>query len=310
MNIFSALSMGKSRLHETSMSAMLAYLLNPSHDHGLGNKFLKSFLQLANKEDIYTTYIEKIGTNQLRFDIDLEVQYFYNGKRNDIDVQIKIFDNNWNELHRIIIENKIKIGAANPEQLKQYYEAVINDKNDDDVENISEDKLSVIFITPDSNNKNLEDEFKNLDIVRKIWIYWNSSSDDKDSVVKIIQNILTQEQNGEISPINEYMRHTFKAFAYFINKTLSPNKFRFGEDIGEIKKDIMLEIDNKLYKLILRDSGQIQLFDENDIKVVARPLLKRYLKKHKGEIPDDKTTRWYGKEVFETIKNKTIEAMK
>ena len=70
-----------------------------------------------------------------------------------------------------------------------------------------------------------------------------------------------------------------KAFSYFVNKTLdsSTNKFRFGEDIGEIKKDISLEIDNKLYKLILRDSGQIQLFDENDIKVVARPLLMKYL---------------------------------
>ena len=304
MNIFSVLSMGKSRLHETSMSAMLAYLLNPNQDHGLGNKFLKSFLQLANKEDIYRTYIEKIGTNQFKFDIDLEVQYSYNGKRSDIDVQIKIFDNNWNELHRIIIENKIKIGTANPKQLEQYYEAVINDKSDDDVENISEDKLSVIFITPDSNNKILEEEFSNLKTDKKTWIYWNSSLADKNTVVRIIQNILTQEQNAEISPINEYIRHTFKAFAYFVNKTLdsSPNKFRFGENIGEIEKEITLEIDNKLYKLILRDSGQIQLFDENDIKVVAKPLLKKYLEKYKIEITDKKTTRRYGQKVFEILK--------
>ena len=303
MNIFNVLSMGKSRLHETSMSAMLAYLLNPNQDHGLGNKFLKSFLELANKEDIYRTYIEKIGTNQFKFDIDLEVQYYYNGKRSDIDVQIKIFDNNWNELHRIIIENKIKIAAANPKQLEQYYEAVINDKSDDDVENISEDKLSVIFITPDSNNKILEEEFNNLKTDKKTWIYWNSSLEDKNTVVKIIQSILIQEQNAEISPINEYMRHTFKAFSYFVNKTLdsSTNKFRFGEDIGEIKKDISLEIDNKLYKLILRDSGQIQLFDENDIKVVAKPLLKKYLEKNKIEITDKKTTRWYGQKIFEIL---------
>ena len=301
MNIFNVLSMGKSRLHETSMSAMLAYLLNPNQDHGLGNKFLKSFLELANKEDIYRTYIEKIGTNQFKFDIDLEVQYYYNGKRSDIDVQIKIFDNNWNELHRIIIENKIKTGAANPKQLEQYYEAVINDEND---ENISEDKLSVIFITPDLNNKILEEEFYNLKTDKKTWIYWNSSLEDKNTVVRIIQSILTQEQNAEISPINEYMRHTFKAFSYFVNKTLdtSVNKFRFGENIGEIEKEISLEIDNKLYKLILRDSGQIQLFDENDIKVVARPLLKNYLEKNKIIITDKKTTRQYGQKIFEILK--------
>ena len=151
MNIFSVLSMGKSRLHETSMSAMLAYLLNPNQDHGLGNKFLKSFLELANEHNIYSTYIEKIGLNELKYDIDLEVQYYDNDrKRSDIDVQIKIFDDNWNELHRIIIENKIKIGAANPKQLEQYYDVVINDVND---ENISKDKLSVVFITPHTNNK-------------------------------------------------------------------------------------------------------------------------------------------------------------
>ena len=301
MNIFSVLSMGKSRLHETSMSAMLAYLLNPNQDHGVGNKFLKSFLELSNENNIYSMYIEKIGLNKLKFDIDLEVQYYYNGKRSDIDVQIKIFDNNWNELHRIIIENKIKTGAANPKQLEQYYEAVINDEND---ENISEDKLSVIFITPDLNNKILEEEFYNLKTDKKTWIYWNSSLEDKNTVVRIIQSILTQEQNAEISPINEYMRHTFKAFSYFVNKTLdtSVNKFRFGENIGEIEKEISLEIDNKLYKLILRDSGQIQLFDENDIKVVARPLLKNYLEKNKIIITDKKTTRQYGQKIFEILK--------
>jgi hypothetical protein len=177
--------MGKSRLHETSMSAMLAYLLNPNQDHGVGNKFLKSFLELSNENNIYSIYIEKIGTTQLKFDIDLEVQYYYNGKRSDIDVQIKIFDNNWNELHRIIIENKIKTGAANPKQLEQYYEAVINDEND---ENISEDKLSVIFITPDLNNKILEEEFNNLKSDKKTWIYWNSSLEDKNTVNSIYSN--------------------------------------------------------------------------------------------------------------------------
>ena len=128
--------------------------------------------------------------------------------------------------------------------------------------------------------------------------------EDKNTVVRIIQSILVQEQNAEISPINEYMRHIFKAFAYFVNKTLdtSVNKFRFGEDIGEIKKEISLEIDNKLYKLILRDSGQIQLFDENDIKVVAKPLLKNYLEKNKINITDKKTTRQYGQKIFEILK--------
>lgn len=62
----------------------------------------------------------------------------------------------------------------------------------------------------------------------------------------------------------------------------------------------------KLSKLILRDSGQIQLFDENDIKVVAKPLLMNYLKKNNINITDKKTTRQYGQEIFAILKAKEI----
>ena len=129
MNIFSVLSTGKSNLHEPSMSAMLAYLLNPNQDHGLGRKVIKSFLELANNTGIYSNFIDDCS---LKFEIDLEVAYRYENKRNDIDIQIKILDKSYNELHRIIIENKIKSGAANSDQLSNYYQAVVKDKDNDD----------------------------------------------------------------------------------------------------------------------------------------------------------------------------------
>ncbi len=99
------------------------------------------------------------------------------------------------------------------------------------------------------------------------------------------------------------MRHTFKAFAYFINRTLdsTPNKYRFGEDIGNMKKEVSIEINNMLYKLILRDSGQIQLFDDNDERIVAKPLLKKYLEEKGIKITDKKTTRWYEQKIFEIL---------
>lgn len=301
MNIFNVLSMGKSRLHETSMSAMLAYLLNPNEDHGLGYRFLKSFLELANEKKIYEQYINKLENRELKFDIDLEVSYFYDNKRSDIDVQIKIFNSNWEELHRIIIENKIKSGAANPKQLAEYYNAVLNDNDDKS----TEDKLSVIFLTPDLNHKILEEEFNSLAIEsKKTWIYWNSSNNERHTVVKLIQSILNQEQNAEISPINEYTRHTFKAFAYFVNQTFNKSslKNRVGEDIGNIKDEKTISIDEQNYIIILRDSGQIQLFDQNGEKVQARPLLRKYLIQNNIEVKDNcQTTRCFGKQIFEFL---------
>ena len=43
------------------MSAMLAYLLNPNQDYGVGNKFLKSFLELSNENNIYSIYFTQLS---------------------------------------------------------------------------------------------------------------------------------------------------------------------------------------------------------------------------------------------------------
>lgn len=306
MNIFSVLSMGKSRLHETSMSAMLAYLINPNQDHGLGYKFLKSFLELANERKIYDDYLQKLQRGELKFDIDLEVQYSSNNKRSDIDVQIKICDSNWKELHRIIIENKIKSAAANPKQLAEYYNAVLNDK-ENDVFELDAKNLSVIFLTPDLNHENLKAEFENLNIGdNNVWLYWNSSDENKNTIVKLIQSILDLEQKAQISPINEYMRHTLKAFAYFVNQTiyLSLGKNRVGEDIGEIKYQKHIIINTEQYEIILRNSGQIQLLNGDGEKVQARPLLIKFLEEHRLPVnPKCPTTRCYGKQVFDFLTN-------
>ena len=255
MNIFSVLSMGKSNIHEPSMSAMLAYLLNPNQDHGLGRKVINSFLELANNNEIYSGFIDN---ESLKFDIDLEVPYWCENKRNDIDIQIKVLDGSYNELHRIIIENKIKSGAANSKQLNLYYQAVINDKDNDDAFELSRENLSVVFLTPKLKSNGLYDEFNNLVIDNKAWLYWNSEDLVETTIVKLIQDILKLEQEARISPINEYMRHTLKAFTHYIIKTISisDGKNRVGIDIGDYGGPIVKRCEHK--------AGMIKLATGND----------------------------------------------
>jgi hypothetical protein len=303
MNVFSVLSTGKSNLHEPSISAMFAYLLNPNQDHGLGRKVINNFLELANHNKIYDEFIEN---KNIKFEIDLEVSYRYKNKRNDIDIQIKILDSSYNEKHRIIIENKIKQGSANPKQLNSYYQAVINDKDNDDFFDLEKENLSVIFLTP-KPNKGLTDEFNNLNIKNKVWLYWNNEEAEEKTIVKLIQNILKLEQNAIISPINEYIRHTLKAFTYYIIKTIdiSSGKSRVGEDIGEIKKKEEIQINKKTYTIILRDSGQIQLLNQDGDKVTARPLPRVFLKENDiQERHNCLTTRCFGMQIFEAIDKK------
>lgn len=302
MNIFSVLSTGKSNINEPSISAMFGYLLNPNQDHGLGRKVINNFLKLSN---VNKTYANFINDKTIKFEIDLEVLYQYKNKKNYIDIQIKILDSSYNELHRIIIENKIKQGAANPKQLNEYYQAVINDKNNDDSFNLKEENLSVIFLTP-KPNQGLKNEFNNLDIKNKVWLYWNNEETEKTTIVNLIQNILKLEQEAKISPINDYMRHTLKAFTYYIIKTIdiSSGKNRVGEDIGEIKKKKEIQIKKQTYTIILRDSGQIQLFNQDGDKIQARPLLKKFLLEHGIQEKNNcLTTRCFGKQIFDYLEN-------
>ena len=45
MNIFHVLSQGRGRLNEENLSAMLGFLLSPKQTHGLGDLFLRRFLE-------------------------------------------------------------------------------------------------------------------------------------------------------------------------------------------------------------------------------------------------------------------------
>ena len=263
-------------------------------------KVINSFLELANNNEIYSSFI---NNESLKFDIDLEVSYWGENKRNDIDIQIKILDGSYNELHRIIIENKIKSGAANSKQLNLYYQAVINDKDNDDAFELNRENLSVVFLTPKLKNKGLHDEFNNLKIDNKIWLYWNSEDSTDTTIVRLIQDILKLEQEAKISPINEYMRHTLKAFTHYIIKTISisDGKNRVGIDIGELKKKEDVQIGDEIYTIVLRDSGQVQLFNQDGDKVTARPLLRKFLKEKGISEENSHTTRQFGKKIFDYL---------
>ncbi len=292
------LSQGKSRLHEPSMSAMLGYLLDSNKDHGLGDAFIRKFIEYLDNPKL---------KNILEYDfinaqVALEEPYELNGSRKDIDIQITILNNKKKEKHRLIIENKIKIGAANPKQLDEYYQAILEDEK-------KLKNLHIIFLTPDSKATRLTQEFENLNIKKKKshtkqWIYW-SENKGEGGLVSIIREILTLEIQGSINPINEYMRHTLKAFiihASSITDIQSKKTMRTGEDIGEIIDEATIKTKNgNEYRVIRRDSTQIQVFNyKSGDKEIARHILAKYIDENDIEINHKKyNTRSIGKKFFE-----------
>jgi len=69
----------------------------------------------------------------------------------------------------------------------------------------------------------------------------------------------------------------------FIIKTIqiSSGKNRIGEDIGQVKLKENISINNNMYLLLLKDSGQIQLLNSDGDKVQARSLLIEFLNEKK-----------------------------
>ncbi|TKF02593.1 PD-(D/E)XK nuclease family protein [Vibrio kanaloae] len=297
MNIFQALSQGKSRLHEPSMSAMLGYLLDSNRDHGLGDAFVRQFLEAVDKE----RFRELLTRDFIDSQVSLEEPYELDNSRKDIDIQLLILDESKNENHRIIIENKIKPGAARVEQLAEYYAAVIGDEPD-------LEELTFLFLTPYSNSPMLTKEFNNLELLndyhKKYWIHWMS---DETCIVSIIREILLLEASGKINPINEYIRHTLKAFSMHCATTAESQKkrvMRTGEDIGEIVDEVDIETKSGCYRVVRRDSTQIQVFDiESGDKEVARHVLAQYIDENGIDIPHwDYNTRTIGRKFFDWIR--------
>jgi hypothetical protein len=301
MNIFQVLSQGKSRLNEPSMSAMLGYLLDSNEDHGLGEAFIRAFLSAIDNE-VFKGFLAK---DFISSRTELEVQYDLNGHRKDIDIEILIKDNENDEEFKIIIENKIRSSAANPKQLRDYYDAILTD--DPEIQN-----LYIVFLTPEDSSSKLKSEYDNLKtlpIHYKKWLFWSSAN--HKSIISMLKGILNLEMNGEINPINEYMRHTLKAFikhSSFVTqsnshgKRISPN-----EDIGDVIEQIEITMKNgNQYSIIRRDSTQIQVFNiESGEKEIARRIMASYIdENHIGINHSGLNTRTIGKKLLEWHKGK------
>lgn len=295
MNIFWVLSQGAARLHEPSISAFLGYLLDSNHDHGLGDTFVRAFLH--NLDAVAFNSILELP--QINAVVELEKEYALGTTTRSLDIEISIIDSNKKEIFRIIIENKIRGAAANPKQLLEYYSAVLQD----------EPKIRnfyIVFLTPKLNNVALTVEFSNLkvDARRQHYakhIYWEAP---EGGVLSILRSIMGREMLGEINPINEYMRHTLKAFiryASLLTEFGMASSARAGGDIGEVIDEDFITLKNgRSYRVVMRDSTQIQVFDtETGDKKAARNILAEFINENGLPIQHDKlNTRGIGKQFF------------
>lgn len=321
MNIFTVLSQGNGRLDEENISAMLGFLLNPNNSHGLGDLFLREFLKLISDLSGNNRFNDILKSNSIKAEILLERQYEIKSKNRTIDIEIKIYPensksgkkgNDFHEIHRIAIENKIKSSSAEVEQFKEEFLA-INEDLDDGVE------LTMVFLTPFGNHNKLNQEYDKLDNKTlksniKVWLTWTSEKEEgtnvgKKSICSIITDTINREAYCEITPINEYVKHTLKAFVrHLIEHELQSSNSRIFE-VGNETEDVTVKIKSEEYRIVKYESGTVRVFNINsqeEVKPTKSILIKINKEKKLGIKVKGNNTRRIGSNVIQKL-NKNVK---
>lgn len=219
MNIFKVLASGKKSFQEETASAILAWLLNPAMEHGLGYSFIQKFLNDIFKSigngDSFSEFSKKLvprlrseEENQRReFWLDLE----YSVDNAFIDILIGI--DNW----IFAIENKIYARSTTKGQLVREYDGLKKK-----IQNL---KIGMIYLVPiegnseiiDAKTANIFDELQVTGDDFKVIVTWQKNNmENTPSIADLIEKSLDDETKGIIDPIPEYTRHTLKALNSFI----------------------------------------------------------------------------------------------
>jgi hypothetical protein len=340
MNVFKVFASGKNKFGENYISAFLGWLLSPNMEHGLGSIFLNKLIsgiatQLDDTEleDAVNHLSQISGFRGYGLDDDeneqrnIGIALEYNPGSRPIDILLTI-DN-----YCIAIENKIYIRSAKDEKqlVEQYVELkeklkqnlLIDDKISSQTNETQ--KIVMIFLVPeysDFRKPHIVRTFENLKISeqdqmdQKAMISWKNEDDDSYvSISRIIKEVLEEEANGKIDPINEYTRHTLKACLNFITndfkgyyfdsprtstgKSLYTGQYTFDELINEDfsgkQDEIFIGFTGGIEKLVKTDTevleNRVYVYsdsNQNWVDAISLQKVLRWLIKEEGSAKEIK----------------------
>lgn len=265
MNLFKILASGDGRIDEANVSAFLAYLLNPRNNHGIGDELLKRVIKIHLDQNTNNIELKKIFTTKdntvrdfksiegLTVEVLLEQAFIDDSdQKSIIDVLILFFENNlrykesmyksfvsssknYTLKHVLLVENKIRGISVSANQIKNQLKAtkttlknlIIDTPNYSNI-------FSFIYLTPDDElaKREFAETKKNLSDIPLTHIKWKNLDDDTNSLYNVLKEIMIDENNSIIEPIDEYSKHTIKSFVKFIESDFrtSLQERLFGEN--------------------------------------------------------------------------------
>lgn len=203
---------------------------------------------------IYSDFDFHVYTEQ-----EFKDQHNYKSSKRIIDIAIACFNrtnestnssnkfnytlhNNRFLKHVFLIENKIRISSAKNDknQLVETYHNFLSSLKNRRLQ--LNTNTTFIFVTPPDKNKSTQpliDALAKVNVNKPFQLAhlkWSPELGDStineenghtiqtDSISDIIRDLIRNESAGEIDPLNEYTKHTLKAFVSFIENNFSAKK--------------------------------------------------------------------------------------
>jgi hypothetical protein len=277
MNIFKILSSCYGSISETNISAMLVYLLDPSNDHGFGNRFLNRTVGQLGCQDLKNNqklkkYLENPSDYEIKIQAEfpVDVKETESGKSNRrIDILLEFYKRS-NESESpefaIAIENKIyRDSLSDPDQIRDEILGLKKNYENSDTE------LHCILISPACPK--VEESLNKIVNYNKVHLSWKER---EVSIVKILNEMLDEEAEGTIDPLSTETKYIVRSFIAFINNDFQSDDIKeeesrertdYGKYIREYLRDIYDEMDpdkeysveerkEELSKIIKEKSGK------------------------------------------------------
>jgi len=280
MNIFKILSSYDGSINEPNISAMLAYLLNPYKDHGIGYTFLNEIIKHVLKDNTKGSMKETLENylkNYLNYKIEIIPEFsvdtseFHSKSRRDIDIVIEFYEAPYKEeipKFAICIENKIYNSSFS--DYTQFYCEITGLRFHYGHVKLNYTHVYFLLICPEMNEK-FKKGFEKMKMDNPSFIQWYEGD---NSIVKILNYIMYLEKEGNIDPISTELNYLIKSFISFIKndfKSIDIMKIEterrdYGKPVIDYLKDVYdeMEYDNEysikeikeyLSKIIKNNSG-------------------------------------------------------
>jgi hypothetical protein len=214
MNIFKVLASGKKPMYEEQMSSILAWLLHPQMEHGLGHELLSKFIVSISGDCGKLTKTADNLRNRLRGEAvnDFGMELEENVTTAFIDILISIDD--W----KIAVENKIYPGSSMENQLNKEYSGLIA--------KYENKTCLLVYLVPTDDfgelHRQVQREYDSFEKTKlrsgdffKL-MTWQENNAGHPSVISLLESLLRDEAAGKTEPISDYARHTIKALIMFI----------------------------------------------------------------------------------------------